>query len=395
MRYLFPHYFDKFRCVAAECKDTCCAGWAIMIDEESMERYRNMKGEFGKQVQASINWEEGSFHQCRGRCAFLMDDDLCEMHLVAGEEMLCDTCKNYPRHMEEYEGLREGSLSLSCPEAAKMILGCMEPVRFVSLEDEEEEEEYEDFDFLLFTKLMDARDAIVALLQNRKVDLTWRIVMALDIAEEIQKAVSEGQFYQIDELLLELRQDNGYLVYQKKYAKEKMGDHAYYSTLRKYVRIFKKLEVLKEDWPDYVKRAEWALFGEGQDAYERRWKNFHQMIEVDNYESWSVCMEQLMVYFVFVYFCGSVYDEQVLSKMQLAVVSTLIIRELIFALWIQNGEELSFDDIVDVAHRYSREVEHSDLNLLRMEKVLTQDKIFSVKQMAEILLHDRDVEDAF
>lgn len=41
MKYTIPHYFEQFRCTAAECVDTCCAGWAIMIDEKSLEKYKN------------------------------------------------------------------------------------------------------------------------------------------------------------------------------------------------------------------------------------------------------------------------------------------------------------------------------------------------------------------
>ena len=86
MEYRIPHYFNEFRCVAAEC-----------------------------------------------------EDNLCDLHMEAGEHMLCNTCRDYPRHKEEYEGLREGSLSLSCIEAAKIILGCSEPVQFITFEDEEDE----------------------------------------------------------------------------------------------------------------------------------------------------------------------------------------------------------------------------------------------------------------
>lgn len=42
--------------------------------------------------------------------------------------MLCDTCRNYPRHIEEFEDLREISLSLSCPEAASILLSQKEKV---------------------------------------------------------------------------------------------------------------------------------------------------------------------------------------------------------------------------------------------------------------------------
>ena len=63
--------------------------------------------------------------------------------------MLCDTCRNYPRHIEEFEGLREISLSLSCPEAARILLSQKEKVHFVTIEKEAAEETYDDFDYLI------------------------------------------------------------------------------------------------------------------------------------------------------------------------------------------------------------------------------------------------------
>ena len=145
MRYLKPHFYDKFVCTAGACPDTCCAGWQIMIDEESLDRYGKEKGEFGTRLRNSIDWEEECFYQNDRRCAFLNEKNLCDLYKALGPDALCDTCRMYPRHTEEYEGLRELSLSLSCPEAAKMILSCQEPVHFVEEEDEKEDD-FEDFD---------------------------------------------------------------------------------------------------------------------------------------------------------------------------------------------------------------------------------------------------------
>lgn len=388
MRYTFPHYFDTFRCVAAECTDTCCAGWAIMIDEESLERYANLEGAFGNRVKNSINWKEGSFHQCEKRCVFLNEDNLCDMHMMGGEQMLCDTCRNYPRHMEEYEGLREGSLSLSCIEAAKIILGCQEPVRFITLEDDELDEEYEDFDFLLFTKLMDARDVVLKVLQDRTLDIMSRMGIVLKLSQEIQEAIDKEEYYKIDDLLLELKRDESYMSCLQALKQENMSPNAYYTMFRKLLRSYKHLEVLKEDWPDYLKKAEWSLYSDGQATYEDKRKRFHKDIETDNYEVWSNCMEQLIVYFIYVYFCGAVYDDNLLGIVQSVVVSVLVIRELIFASWVQQGEMLTFDDIVEVAHRYSREVEHSDINLGRLEKILAENEMFSAENILKSLCYD-------
>ena len=124
MRYLKPHFYDKFVCTAGDCPDTCCAGWQIMIDDASLEKYKNVQGEFGKRLHGSVNWEEECFCQNERRCAFLNDENLCDLYKALGPDALCDTCRLYPRHTEEFEGLRELSLSLSCPEAAKIILSC-------------------------------------------------------------------------------------------------------------------------------------------------------------------------------------------------------------------------------------------------------------------------------
>ena len=81
MRYLKPHFYDQFVCTAGDCPDTCCAGWQIVIDEDSLERYGNEKSEFGKRLRNSIDWEEECFYQNNRRCAFLNDENLCDLYI--------------------------------------------------------------------------------------------------------------------------------------------------------------------------------------------------------------------------------------------------------------------------------------------------------------------------
>ena len=387
MEYRIPHYFNDFRCVAAECEDTCCAGWAIMIDEDTLEKYKNFKGPFGNRLKNSIDWKEGSFLQYNKRCAFLNDDNLCDLHMEAGEHMLCDTCRDYPRHKEEYEGLREGSLSLSCIEAAKIILGCTEPVQFIIFEDEEEDEEFEDFDYLLFTKLMDAREKMIQMLQNRDVDIMIRIAMVLELAQKMQDLLEADEMFQMDELLSEFGNANQMLDFQKDTKKHQIGENEYCSNVRKLFRVFNKLEVLKEDWPEYIKRAEFVLYGNGQRTYEENRQRFHKSmgLKSGSYDTWACWMEQLVVYFVFTYFCGAVYDDNIAGKVQTAVVSTILIQELAIAKWVEQGETLDFEGFVDIAHRVSREIEHSDLNLNRMEKLCEKIPVFQTETLKKIL----------
>lgn len=389
MEYTLPHYFEQFKCIASECTDTCCAGWAIMIDEQSLKKYEELEGALGNRVKNSVNWKEGCFHQCNKRCAFLNEQNLCDLQAEGGEEMLCDTCRDYPRHMEEFEGLREGSLSISCIEAAKLVLGCEEPVRFITLEDDVEDEEYEDFDFLLFTKLMDARDVILKMLQNREVDIMMRIAMVLNLTQQIQDAVESGEIFEIDDRLVEFEELNTLIEFQKREDTNPIGEIEYCTVMRKLFRTFSKLEVLKEDWPAYVRKAERTLFIDGQRTYEKNRREFQKSVGLSGkyYDMWSRWLEQLVVYFVFTYFCGAVYDGNVLGKMQTAVVSTLLIRELSIALWVEQNRQFGFMDFVEIAHRVSREIEHSDVNLARLEKLFEKNGLFQTEQLLRLILY--------
>ena len=55
---------------------------------------------------------------------------------------------------------------LSCPEAARIILSCKEPVRFLEEEDDLEDD-FEEFDFMMFSQLEDTRDVLFSILQDR------------------------------------------------------------------------------------------------------------------------------------------------------------------------------------------------------------------------------------
>jgi lysine-N-methylase len=56
------------------------------------------------------------------QCPLLTSDDLCSIQVELGEEMLSHACKTYPRVVHAIDGIEEISLSLSCPEAARLVL---------------------------------------------------------------------------------------------------------------------------------------------------------------------------------------------------------------------------------------------------------------------------------
>lgn len=380
MRYTVPHYYCKFQCTASECQDTCCAGWKIVIDEKTLKKYREVKGPFGNRLQNSIDWEEETFLQYDGRCAFLNEENLCDIYTEAGEKMFCKTCRLYPRHIEEFQGEREISLSLSCMEAGKLILGCKESVRFVSLEKDVREKEDETFDFLLYGKLSDTREVIFRILQNRTLPIKLRLSMVLALAHDMEIKVAKQQLFQVDDVLRRYEDESAPEQFAKKLGNSISGSRQRKNLMQEMFKVFERFEVLNKTWPVYLKELKKTIFNQSEEMYEENRRHF--TTEVLEKEVWT---EQLMVYFVFTYFCGAVYDGEIYAKMQMAVASTLLIEELAMAVWQQNHCILTFSAFVDIAHRYSREMEHSDINLNRIEETVKQKECFQLKNLLKVI----------
>ena len=294
----------------------------------------------------SVDWIRGIFRQDKEkRCAFLNDCNLCEMYANLGEKSLCKTCRLYPRHVEEFEDVREITLSVSCPEVARILMEKKKPVRFLTYE-KEGEEEYEEFDPFLYSMLVDARDAMLGILQDREHSLKIRVGLILGMAHDLQGRFNREQLFSCEEV---------------------------WEMAHKMFRELYELELLREDWDMLLMESEELLYSHGADAYKgissdfKRWAKEESNIQIQ--------AEQLLVYFIFTYFCGAVYDGRIYAKVQMAVISTFHIYELWKARWIKNEGELTPEEIVELVYRYSREIEHSDKNLERMEKMMLRDRL--------------------
>lgn len=375
MRYMKPHYYDAFRCIADQCPETCCAGWQIVIDEDSLEKYSRIENSFGNRIRNSVDWEEGIFYQYDKRCAFLNEQNLCDLQSELGEEALCDTCRRYPRHVEEYEGLREYSLSLSCPVTAAMILQEKEPVTFQEWETNEEDE-FEEFDFLMFTQLEDARDVIFQIIQNREIDLRIRMKKILNFGRKLQKCIDEERSYDVDGIIEFYRvwSEEGW---RKDREKEENGENEAaeeipYDRMVKNFSVFYKMEHLHSKWTKRLDDTWKVLYEKGESYYRDIWNQFHIAYGYHsvNKKEWERTGEQLLMFFVYTYFCGAVYDDMIYTKIALSVFSVVWIQEFFMVLWITRQGKVSMGEMIETAYSYAREVEHSDLNLDILEEWL-------------------------
>ncbi len=384
MRYVKPYYFEQFKCAAHKCPDTCCAGWQIMIDEDTLEAYMQEKGSFAGRLAKGIDWTEGSFRQQDGRCAMLNEDNLCDLVISMGEDCLCETCHRYPRHVEEFEGLREWSLSLSCPVAAHMILEAEEPLGFLAEEDDLQdplEEEFEDFDLLLFTQLEDARKVLFRMATDRSKTMEERLWLLLEMARQMQNCVDEDRLFDMDELIASYEGKVGCVAScggncDIQEHGDGFPDSSRFRELRKQFAVFERLERLREEWSHVITQAQDTLYRE-EDVYLNIRRRFRKeyVDTAKQKEQWEKFQENLIVFFLYTYFCGAVYDDWIYTKAALAVFSLLFIEDFIMCRWYLSGCKISLQECVELAYRYAREVEHSDENLNFLEEWLQENPL--------------------
>lgn len=431
MIYTYPDYYKKFNCIADKCPDTCCGKWQIVIDDDSLEKYEDYNGEYSDELRRKVNWKEGVFRHGRsGKCAFLRDDMLCDMYIHMGKNSLCTTCREYPRHTEEFENVREISLSLSCPEVARILMNITDKVTFVTEEDDEDEV-FDDFDYFLYSNLEDIREEILNVIQDRSVDIRSRIERVLQIGASAQRHYDEGDLVMWDECE---EQDKPEICRKLEFCPEHSNteinnevflDDEYVLLQRQFGFLLDELELLYDDWEDVLIESQSLLFGDGegkftenQRLFEAWWRNNSEIpggqpgqksdavesvvtednvIEGDAAENdktndnaaendvtedrsedieecvdelhmtMDIFLEQIIVYFISIYLLGAVYDDNISGKVNACVGHAVELYMLLMARWLRNGETLSVDDLIELSYRYSREIEHSDENLEQVE----------------------------
>lgn len=117
MKTYAPNYYGKFHCIAGACRHSCCIGWDVYIDEETLCIYENMGGIMGERVRTHLREKEDGtcFEMCDGgRCPMLNERGLCNIILEKGEDFISEICREHPRFYNFFSDRTELGLGLSC-----------------------------------------------------------------------------------------------------------------------------------------------------------------------------------------------------------------------------------------------------------------------------------------
>ncbi len=115
--------YREFRCKADKCKHSCCKGWEIDIDEDTLDYYKSLDTELGNEILQNIHEGEDTFFKLTDgeRCPFLKDSGLCKIIEELGDDGLCDICRLHPRFYESINDFNLAGVGLSCEKASELM----------------------------------------------------------------------------------------------------------------------------------------------------------------------------------------------------------------------------------------------------------------------------------
>lgn len=318
MNLVTPKFYKDFKCIAGECPDSCCQGWEVDADDDSMAYYNTISGEIKNRIDSVLDKDEFGntiFRLTKNkRCPFLNNENLCDMHIAIGGEHTPYTCRTFPRFINNYGGTREMGISFSCPVASEMMWNLKEDFDFETTVINEMPE-LNDIDAGLYFELLKERKKLYSIACNKSLSIAKRLILMLEHAVDLQ---NELGFY--------------------KDGTEEIS----------FKTVFTNPEVINNEWVEKVNNSEFLPV-------------------VENTKN----NENIIMYFLFRYFLEAVYDCDVLSKVKMAVAGVLV---------------TSFFGNDDwTIHLWSKETEHSDVNMERYKKLLRTASSLSCANLIELL----------
>ncbi len=369
MTYDYPSYYSQFHCIGGSCPDSCCIGWEVDIDEETYNYYKSIKGPFGDRLRAHIR-EDGAdryFPLCEGgRCPFLNRENLCDIITQLGEESLAQVCMEYPRYFLEKGDYEQIDLSLSCMELGRIFFEDPDPIEYIREEMPDADADANPIpDTALNGRLvhvLDIRDDCIAILEDRSRTLADRFL-------EVLHLYGPGSCH---------NESPG--MQTSPNHTDCAGDQADGIRLTRLPALFEqmsRLEVLDSRWTDLLTemRLQFSEYPDGSlpdvtiAEFVRQpllWQELSQCAR----GKLAVWFEKLGCYFCFRYITDSCFQPArhtgagiTAPAIHFCAKSVCFLYLMCISRYLKSGKHFGIQDMIDLAHLYSREVEHSDENV--------------------------------
>lgn len=384
----YPNYYKKFRCIAGDCPDTCCAGWEIPVDKASEKRYREAyrhgkisNKAFARKLKKYV--KQGRIINEDVTCPFLNRDGLCEMYIELGSDALCHTCARHPRHLEDYGNLHEMVLLLSCPEAARLILEENDGEFYVR-HFPERQGNLDGIDQKLLEILLKARELIWRWNAGQSIGANESMAISIAFAHDFQRRLAQQDYagmqavlerYDLPEILNEFKKQ-----WSRNSESERNGFNRFL-LMSDFMEVLSGFETVCRTWPEMLEccRAKLYHAKNSRETYSAQYRNLanvHPETEQDK--------KKVFEYFIYSFVLASLYDGDLLTKVKMAVLCTMAVDEL-YAV----SENWSLEQRVHICHAIARQIENCDENRAELETNIKQEQ-FGARKIINALLESEE-----
>ena len=331
MKSTCHEFYNKFKCIADKCPDSCCKEWDVVVDDDSYIKYKNAGGEIGDRLRRVMTVDSDGdriFTLCNNRCPFWNEEMLCDIYIELGEDSLCETCSRFPRIVLDYSAFEEKILSLACPEALRLMLekGAMQKIVTI---DNQKNPEPCDYDTEVMELLINARKKIFAVLNDDKNSIFDCLNSMYKICLEVQSQLDDAEYI----------------------LQAEISEEGFITDYKSTVDLLLRLDIMTDEWRNLLENAR------GYTPDERDFTEFKSFICDYEYE-----YKNLMYYYTFRYFLNSIDSLDVLKYFNL----TLLAVKSAYALHLYEfakGHTLLQEQRHRIFGLYSKEVEHSYENI--------------------------------
>ena len=427
MKRLQPRSYHAFRCIGADCEDTCCVGWIVNVYKQTYETYqRSDDPELGSRLHelVTINTERSSDDNYARialdgpGCPFLAEG-WCSIQKKLGEEYLSMMCSTYPRVMNVVDDVLQRSLDLSCPEAARIVLLDPEPMQFDEEEGPPRDPRLGHLSVLStapstalptsngnsgkpYQHFRAIRAFVIWLLQNRAYSLSKRLVILGSLCDQLQETASAGQASQTPEILDAYRDGVERGIFDQALASHAPRPAAQLEMVLELIvgRISSDFTAprLLECYKKFMQAMEWTAES-SMDDIGRRYAAAHAQYYAPFMSRHPHILEHYLVSYVHRtlfplgpqesnrglsvhHIAQSIRDQFLLMTVYYAIVQTLLIGMAAF-----HKDEFDTGHAIQVIQSFTKAFEHSLSFPGRALKILADKNVTSCASMAILLLN--------
>ncbi len=337
--------YDKFKCIADKCNFTCCKGWDINIDTKTYNKWR--ENDNLNYILDSVRFIKSNGKntylikkETKGECPFLSNKGLCNIVINHGDEYLSSTCKSFPRIENDFEDVKELTLSCSCPEVVNIISDMKEKIYI---------ESNDSLSYIEDLGCLKIRETLVNILQKDDISIENKLIISYDMLFKMLNS-DDLTYEDLIELLNKYKSKN--------YIKEELSKYKDYenkdtieglkeinSLFIDIIENYRNVPIFKESLKDIYKFIKEIhiekLFND--------WKDFK-----DLFKEYENLIENCIVSKVLSN-CTSDDLEEMIISFEMIILEYLLIRYAVFLKYCINiKKEINIQDIKDYIVIFSR-----------------------------------------